>query len=204
MYSETIDHTTQRVFEKIKDLSFLKDFYLAGGTALALQLGHRLSIDLDFFSPKDFSLEIIKETLSQKGSFSVVAQEEGTLHATLDGVKLTFLKYRYEMLFDLLNFSNVSMADKRDIAAMKIDAISSRGSKKDFIDVFFLLQQYQLSELLKFFEKKFSGVKYNTMHIRKSLVYFETADSEPMPNMLISVDWEEIKKRIISEALNLE
>ncbi len=88
------------------------------------------------------------------------------------------------------------MADERDIATMKVDAISSRGSKKDLVDLYFLLEKYSLDEILKFFSEKYHDIKYNRVHILKSLTYFESAEKEPMPNMIKEVEWEEIKKVI--------
>ena len=86
---------------------------------------------------------------------------------------------------------------------MKIDAISSRGSKKDFIDLYFLLEKYKLEELIGFFEKKYSGIKYNKLHIFKSLVYFDDAENEPMPVMTQKAEWEKIKERIGVEVRKL-
>ena len=86
-----------------------------------------------------------------------------------------------------------------DIASMKIDAISSRGSKKDFIDLYFLLKKYSLAELIGFFEKKYTGVKYNRLHILKSLAYFSDADNEPMPHMIKPIEWEDVKNNIYRE-----
>ena len=93
----------------------------------------------------------------------------------------------------------IGSADERDIAAMKIDAISSRGSKKDFFDIYFLLKKYSLQELIDFFEKKYSGIQYNKLHILKSLVFFEDAETEPVPVMLQDANWEEVKKGISIE-----
>jgi hypothetical protein len=169
---------------------------LAGGTALAIQLGHRESIDLDFFSKKDFSVPKIKEALSGIGELAVDYEEDGTLSGVLDGVKISFFHYGYDQLFPLINYEEIFLADERDIAAMKIDTISSRGSKKDFIDIFFLMKKYSLDQLMGFFEKKYKNIKYNKLHILKSLVYFEDADSNPASMMLVAFDWEKAKKEI--------
>jgi len=118
---------------------------MAGGTALAIQLGHRESID---------------------------------------GVKLSFFYYEYRLLFPLIDFENINLADARDISAMKIDAISSRGSKKDFIDIYFLMKKYGLPDIIDFFMEKYSEVKYNKLHILKSLNYFEDAEKEPELRMI--------------------
>lgn len=199
MYKEAINKPTERVLAKITD-TVKGNFYLAGGTALAIQLGHRLSIDLDWFSAKDFSRDALRENLSQLGRFEITEEEVGTLHGLLDGVRISFLRYAYPLLFPLVEFEGVQLADERDIAAMKLDAVSSRGSKKDFIDIYFLLEKYSLSELLMIFEKKYAGIKFNKLHILKSLSYFDNAENEPMPIMLKSVSWEEVKKKVIAES----
>jgi len=199
MHPETINKKTESVLAKIKKLGWREEFYLAGGTALAIQLGHRESIDLDFFSRNDFSVEKIKETLSQIGNLSVDYEEEGTLSGVLDGVKISFFHYNYDQLFPLVNYGEVFLADERDIAAMKIDTVSSRGSKKDFIDIYFLLKRYSLAQLIAFFENKFKNIKYNKLHILKSLIYFSDAENEPLPRMLVAFDWKQAEKKIESE-----
>lgn len=203
MFSQTIEPKTKRILDKIVSSGISAQFYLAGGTALAIHLGHRMSIDLDFFSRSDFSIEKIKKELSLLGDVVVNDQEDGTLNASLDGVKISFLRYDYAQLYPYIVFENVNLADERDIAAMKIDASSSRGSKKDFIDLYFLLEKYSLVELIVFFEKKFSDIKYNKLHILKSLVYFSDAEAEPMPMMLKEVSWQKVKEKISQEVLKL-
>ena len=196
MFEQSISHETRLVLEKIAKSDLAQNFYLAGGTALALQLGHRESIDLDWFSQTDFSNSVIKEKLPQLGKVEIIGEEEGTVNAVLDGVKLSFLRYRYPLVFPLVMFGKVKLADERDIAAMKIDAASSRGSKKDFIDIYFLLKKYSLAELIGVFEQKYKGITYNKLHILKSLVYFADADNEPMPVMIQRADWEEVKESL--------
>lgn len=201
MFSQSIDENTKRVLEKIAETAIAKDFYLAGGTALAIQLGHRKSIDLDWFSQSDFANGDIKNILSEIGRFKIIAEGAGTIHGELDGVRVTFLHYKYGLLYPLLSFENINLADEKDIAAMKIDAVSSRGSKKDFFDLFFLLEKYSLSDMIGFFEQKFIDIEYNKLHILKSLAYFEDAESDPSPIMLKNVDWNTVKEKISKEAL---
>ena len=196
MFEESISQETKLVLEKIAQTDLMEKFYLAGGTALAIQLGHRESIDLDWFCRDDFANLEIKEKLSRLGNFQIIGEEEGTVNGMLDNVKVSFLRYKYELIFPLVAMGKVNLADERDIAAMKIDAMSSRGSKKDFIDIYFLLKKYSLKELIGFFEKKYEGINYNKLHILKSLVYFEDADNEPMPKMTEEIDWEDVKKDI--------
>jgi predicted nucleotidyltransferase component of viral defense system len=192
MFEKAIDSKTRQVLIKIRETQVLENFYLAGGTALSLILGHRKSIDLDFFSSSFPKFEILVaklKTLNPK----VINQDKGTLDLYIDGVKVSFLEYKYPLVGDFLEFDQVKVASLEDIACMKLSAISSRGSKKDFIDLYFILQKFSLGELLDLFEKKFKGVDYQMSHILKSLVYFEEAEKQPDPEFLVDVDWNEVK-----------
>ena len=199
MFIETINSETKCVLEKISKSGLTSSFYLAGGTALAIQLGHRESIDLDWFSEKVFTNSQIKDALSKLGKFELISEDENTIHGLLDNVRVSFFCYPYENIFPLISFQEISLADERDIAAMKIDAMSSRGSKKDFIDLYFLLKRYSPGELLDFFEKKFKNIDYNKLHILKSFSYFETAEEEPMPKMIEKVEWSEVRGEILKK-----
>ena len=203
MYTETLAPETRRVLEKISRQPFIRDFYLVGGTALALHLGHRESIDLDFFSAENFVLEKLKKEIPALGQYRLTNEEDGTLDGMLDDVKLTFIRYAYPLLFPLVDWSGVQLADERDIACMKIDAISSRGSRKDFIDLYFLLEKYSLSALFSFFEQKYSHIEYNKLHLLKSLAYFDDAEEDVMPKMLKSVSWDVVKEKILGETRKL-
>ena len=142
MHTESLEQNTKSVLDKIAGKEFAKPFYLAGGTALALHFGHRISIDLDFFTPEIFSVAHVRDALSTLGAFVVTSQsEDGTLNGRLDDVSVSFFIYPYNNMYPLIPWSGISLADPRDIAAMKIDAVSSRGSKKDFIDLYFLLEK---------------------------------------------------------------
>ncbi|MCG2692158.1 nucleotidyl transferase AbiEii/AbiGii toxin family protein, partial [Microgenomates group bacterium] len=109
-------------------------------------------------------------------------------------VKLSFFMYPYRMLYPFLEYSGVKMADLKDIACMKLDAISRRGTKRDFIDLFFICQQFELKYLLKLFEKKFQKLNVPIWHVIKSLIYYEDAEKNDLPKMLVPVDWEEVKQ----------
>jgi len=199
MHPETINEKTKSVLAKIAKLDFINGFYLAGGTALAIQLGHRESVDLDFFSNKKFYVQGLKSQLSQVGNLEVDYEDEDTLNGMLDEVKISFFYYGYGRIFDLIEYEGIFLASERDIAAMKIDTISSRGNKKDFVDVYFLLKKYSLDQLVGFFEKKYKNIRYNKLHILKSLVYFEDADSDPDPLMLVDFDWGKSKIFLVGE-----
>lgn len=200
MHPESIDEKTAFVLEKIGENNISADFYLAGGTALALQIGHRQSIDLDWFSRLEFSNQQLKERLSAMGNLKLINEAPDTINGLLDNVRVSFLRYDYEQLFPLVPFGKINLADERDIAAMKISVASSRGGRKDFIDLFFLLKKYTFEELLNFFEQKYKNIEYNKLHILKSLTYFDDAEEEPMPKMLIQTDWPTVKKTLQTEA----
>lgn len=191
---ESLLKNTKEAFLLLDNQRFINDFYLAGGTALALHLGHRISGDLDFFTEKLFDESLLVQKLSIIGNFQLEKKSEQSVIGVLNGVKISFLGYGYPLLSPLKNISKTNIASIIDIACMKIDAISSRGAKRDFIDLFFAIKGgLSFEEILKAFEQKYSSINYNMMHIKKSLVYFDDAESDPMPQMLKPVSWEEIK-----------
>jgi predicted nucleotidyltransferase component of viral defense system len=195
MPQEILSRKTKNNLAELKRANILSNFYLAGGTGLALKLRHRISLDLDFFTKEDIDTKILIQKIKNLGRFSVEKESESTLIGIFEGTRITFLKYDYPLLFPLKEFEGIEVADERDIGCMKISAISSRGTKKDFIDLYFLCQKIiSLKELLKLFKKKYKSVDYNLMHILKSLVYFEDAEKDPMPKMIIPISWEEVKK----------
>ena len=182
----------------------LKSFYLAGGTALALRWGHRTSVDLDFFSSDVVNEEGLLSSLQQISGIKVISRSPETLHLHIGATKVSFIGYHYPVLFPMQQYHGVSVADPRDIAAMKLSAIASRGTKRDFVDLYVLSEKYGLDELLRIFQQKFAQTEYNPFHILKSLTYFADADKEPMPHLLRPIAWEQIKQFFIREAPRLE
>ncbi len=124
------------------------------------------------------------------------------MNCILEGVRLSFFEYSYKVLYPFLEFEGLKIADERDIACMKLSAISSRGSRKDFIDIYFILKKYSLKELFGFFEEKYEGIKYNKIHLLRSLTFFKEADKEAPPLMLKETDWEKVKKEIEEKTQN--
>lgn len=204
MHTEALEPGTEPILIALSAALFevAPTMYLAGGTALALHIGHRVSVDLDFFSP-DALPEQLAGLIASVGEVQVVGREPRTLHALVGGVQVSFFQYQYPLLSEVVTEGAVRMAALQDIAAMKLDAASSRGSKKDFIDLYTLLRTYTLIELMAWFEEKYAHVSFNKAHILKSLVYFEDAEQEPMPRMLIPVAWEEVKAKLVQEATAL-
>ncbi len=167
---------------------------LAGGTGLALRLGHRHSRDLDFFSRDAVDPEALIGKLKTLPGFALTSQAPGTVHAALQGVKISFLAYPFPVLFPFAGFLGVNVADPRDIACMKLSAIASRGTKRDFVDLYVVVRQEGLAPSLEWFKHKYAEVNQNIVHVLKSLTYFEDADKEPMPDMLALLSWEDVKR----------
>jgi len=196
MHPETLAPNTHKLLDLLGKTSVAKQFYLAGGTALALHYGHRRSIDLDWFSNKEFSVPRLRDKLAAgSGELTVVAEDKGTLHGVMNRVRLSFLYYPYKLLWPTIKYNGVNLADPRDIACMKLLAISNRGSKKDFFDLYILLKYYQLAQLFVWFDRKFSGTRYNHLHLLKSLLYFDDAEKEPNPVLLCNLTWREVKRQ---------
>jgi hypothetical protein len=186
----------------LKDLSIFateNGFYLAGGTAVALHLGHRRSVDFDWFCQSEISdpLVLARQMQEQGIPFIVKQTAEGTLHGEISKVKVSFLEYKYHVLEACLPLSkfNCNVASMQDLACMKLSAIAQRGSKKDFVDIYaIMIKKFGLSELLKLYQKKY-GVT-DTAHLLYGLTCFDNADKERLPTMLWNKNWRVIKDTI--------
>ena len=203
-HKEVISQTARETLNKILSISIINSFYLAGGTGLALNLGHRRSYDFDFFNPEFFNEDMILQKMQGLKNIELVSKEKHTLHIIINGVKISFLGYKYPLLFPLNDMkigdnSILKIADIREIACMKISAISSRGSKRDFVDLYMVAKEISLSELLTLYKKKYSLTPHNNVHIFKSLMYFDNAEDEPMPDMLVPLSWKIVKDYFTKE-----
>ncbi|MBX9785535.1 MAG: nucleotidyl transferase AbiEii/AbiGii toxin family protein [Chitinophagaceae bacterium] len=176
-------------------LPILDSFFLVGGTALALQLGHRTSVDLDLFTLQPFNNSILPDTLAAEFNIIVESEQPNMIITNIEGIKVDFVKMGYPLLFPALSVEGVRMLDIRDIAPMKLKAIAQRGSKKDFLDIYFLLQHLPLETMISLFQQKFK--MYEIFHIIKSLTYFEDAEQFADPDVFDkSVSWEKVKTLI--------
>jgi hypothetical protein len=181
-------------------ISELQDFFLVGGTALALQIGHRISVDIDLFTQNDFSTAKLFGTLNSKFQLTHKTEDINTLNINIvadkaeNKVKVDFIKYAYPLLNPIIETEGIRMLSIEDIIPMKLSAISGRGSKKDFYDIYYLLGQYSLKQMFDLFEQKF--VNANKFHVIKSLTYFEDAEIEPNPITIEKTNWVKIKKAI--------
>ena len=202
-HPEVLPEAWSRATNDLARRSLLAGFYLAGGTGLTLQFGHRRSADLDLFREAEFDSADLRDRLRGQDGLGRVALAKGTAHLTLHGVKVSFLHYPYPLLFPLRLYGNIEVAHPCDIACMKIEAISSRGSRRDFVDLYLVAQEYGLRELFECFAKKYAAVSYSRTHLLKALTYFRDAEEEPLPDMLVPLDWSAVTQYFTSETPRL-
>lgn len=196
LFIETVESNTFSLLRELSKEEFLENFRLAGGTSLALQIGHRVSIDLDFFTV-GHGLIFDEYDLAKKWKTEVLNKTESILNTYIDDVKVDFVATPYPFISKERVLEKLRLASMEDIGAMKFSAVTGRGSKKDFIDIHFLLQHYSFQELLGFFSTKYRDA--SEFLLFKSLMYFEDADNEPLPKMLKPITWEEVKNSIKKE-----
>lgn len=193
MYTTGISPDTQATLAILTKIPFVSQYFLAGGTAVALYYGHRLSYDLDFFSSNLIEPNQITQLLQDKGELQVDQIGEGTWLGMLNGVKLSFFVYPYPSVGKEENWSGVRIANKIDLACMKLEAIGSRGIKRDFIDMYYLSQEIELQSVFEAMKVKFAKSNISELHFLRSLVYFEQAEESENPTMIHELDWVMIK-----------
>lgn len=199
---KTIQSDTLELLRRLAAEPLLAGTRLVGGTALALQYGHRNSIDLDFFGelPKDKD-EDFRDMLKHYGEVAVL-KVTGTIKCYLiNGIKVDFVHYDYPWIDDVVCDDGLMLASPKDIAAMKINAVEGRGTKKDFVDIYFLLKKYTLNEILDFYKQKYP--EHSQFRALMSLSYFEDAEQQPMPEMFMVAEWKDIKETILQEITKL-
>lgn len=194
LYRETVNPETLDLLTQLQSLEEFKETRLVGGTALALQIGHRKSIDLDFFGKMTTSLEELTFVISEFASVQPLTSSKLMRFMNINGVKVDIVSYPYEWIDEPIVENGIVLASIKDIAAMKISAITNRGTKKDFVDLFFLLQRFTLTEILGLYSQKYSDSQLFT--VIRSLTYFEDAESDPMPSMIASTNWDQVKREI--------
>ncbi len=195
MFLSVINRETKKTIDLLSDLRFIRSFYLAGGTGCAVHIGHRISEDLDFFSQTEFSQFEIQNTLKAHGRFLVDYSDTRTLTGRFEQTKISFFHYEYPLLEETSDFLNLKISSLKDIGCMKIDAISSRGSRRDFVDLYYILKFFDVSleEFFIFFQDKYGRENYNLVHIIKSLVYFKDADEDAYLKMMDQYSWQDVK-----------
>jgi predicted nucleotidyltransferase len=194
LHYETVDEGTLGLLKQLQSLSILSEMRLVGGTSLALQIGHRKSIDIDLFGILSADYENLMDELKTLGEVVPLKNSKNIHSLLINEIKVDIVNYEYNWLTNKIKTDNIHLATIEDIAAMKLNAIIGRGSKKDFIDLFFILKDYSLATLIDFYSKKYNDG--STFLVLKSLTYFEDADMEEMPFMFNNIDWKTIKDNI--------
>jgi len=202
LYSQAIDPNTLELIKNLQQKDYLHGFHLVGGTALALKLGHRKSVDIDLFSDFSFDTSQILEKLSFDYSFNLYFSAANTLKGSINNVQIDLIAHRYPLVKEPVLIDNISMLSVEDIIAMKLNAISTSGQRvKDFIDVYYLLQTYILKDMLAYYNIKYK--QYNEVNILKSITYFNDVDLSDWPVILNNptLKWNDVKKGIIKATM---
>ena len=194
LHTTTVHPTTLAILKKVMQMSAFQQFNLVGGTSLSLQIGHRISIDLDLFTFEDYDSQTLIKALESLGEVDILVDKPPFLQVRLDNLKMDFLKFPYPLVKEYNEIEGVRLVKLDLIAVMKFLAIARRGVKKDFVDLYFLLEKYSITEIVHIFETRLPHV--DMFHVIKSLTYFDDAEIDVNPKMLIKVSWQTIKKVI--------
>ncbi|OIP66015.1 MAG: hypothetical protein AUK29_01645 [Nitrospirae bacterium CG2_30_53_67] len=197
VHVESLPPNLRKVIARLRPVVRAHGFILAGGTGLALQLGHRISEDLDFFTTEDFSTENLFQALQAERVQPEIMQEaQGTLTVLANEVKTSFFHYPYPFPEPKARWNGISISGIADIAGMKVISISQRGARRDFVDLYFILQSLPFFQVAENMIRRFGWNRIHPLHIGKSLVYFEDAESDPDPRYCgkKKPSWEFIKR----------
>ena len=193
---QTVEPDTLELLKKLATQQELQETRLVGGTALALQYGHRQSVDLDFFGHLPEDREALLDVIRSVGNVTVLNRSKAILQTVINDVKVDFVDYsRYPWIDEPIVEDGFTLASDKDIAAMKVNAIIGRGTRKDFIDLYVLLQHYSLTEILDFYRQKYP--EFSEYRALLSMTYFDDAEMQDMPRMFITTPWDTMKSAII-------
>jgi hypothetical protein len=199
LQTQTVYPATLGIIKKLMNDPMLNNFYLVGGTALALQIGHRISVDIDLFTNEPFDSVQLSAHLKQNYDFEEKMDRGYFLQGNIEGVKIDLLKYTYKPLNPLIEIEDVRMVDRADISTMKLSAITNRGRKRDFIDLFFLLKEFSLTQIIELYKQKFNSEVFMLI---QSLVYFDDAEGDIDLNMIKKINWKDVKYEINKQVQN--
>ncbi|MCD4771777.1 MAG: nucleotidyl transferase AbiEii/AbiGii toxin family protein [Bacteroidales bacterium] len=200
LHTETVNRATLELIKQLQSDPVLENFILVGGTALSLQFGHRISVDIDFFTTQEFDVQQMLEYLEQNYGFQEQYSYTNTLKGIINGVFVDLLRHDYKNIAEPLNINGIKIASIKDIAAMKVNAITGNGTRvKDFVDIYFLLKEYSFSDIIGFYKIKYNS--RNDFHAIKSLTYFDDIITEAWPEMILekTLKLKDIKNEIITQ-----
>jgi predicted nucleotidyltransferase component of viral defense system len=196
LHLRTIEPRTLELLKSLLKEPFLANNFLVGGTSLALQMGHRFSIDLDLFTHDAFEADPLLEALRSKFKVQPLTVTDTIFIAVVEGIKVDCVHFKYPFSFPVIQEDGVRMADARDIAPMKLDAVTKRGSKKDFYDMYYLFEQFTPIQVLEWYNNMFQHS--TSFHVIRSLTYFEDAEETEDPIVFDKkVTWPLVKERMI-------
>ena len=203
MFAKTLFPDTVRAIQLVSGIETVKKAYLAGGTALALHLGHRISVDLNFFTQEELEENVLAVNLSRLPEFKEGGRAWRTVWGKIGETKFSLFFYKYPLLAPTHPFMGIYLLDIKDISAMKIQALGDRGARRDFIDLYFLSRTFSLDKMLEFYNQKYGDLEDKFYHLVRSFDYFADAETEKSPQMLIETSWEEVKKFFHEESMRL-
>jgi predicted nucleotidyltransferase component of viral defense system len=198
LHTESVSPALLDLLHKLMKDKRLNPFALAGGTALALRFGHRTSIDLDLFTVTAFDSQEAADLLKTFYGMTESETATNTVRGIIDGIKIDLIAHRYSLLSPFVETEGIRMFSCEDIAAMKLNAITNRGCKKDFWDYAELLTVYSRDDMLSFFSRKYAND--SLWNVEKSLTYFDDAEVDPDPRDLRGQSWEMIKQTVLASA----
>ena len=197
LHTQVLQPSTLELLKSLQTKNYLDNFYLAGGTALALYYGHRVSIDIDIFSNTDFDTAGMLESIQQDYNIQLFFTAENTIKGSINSVNIDIIAHKYPQLKEPIINDNLRLLSEPDILAMKLNAISISGQRsKDFIDIYYALDHYNIRKIISFYQQKYS--QQGETHILKSLIYFKDADLSDWPVLIKNpgLKWSEVKERI--------
>jgi hypothetical protein len=202
-HREILPEPWEEVMADLASRSVLDGFYLGGGTGLALHFGHRRSVHFDLFREQEFDPADLQRQLVGLSAIRIRQVRRGTLHVVVHGISVSFLHFPYRLLFPLARLDALTVADPRDIACTKVHAVAGRGSRRDFVDLYVAARRFGLANILKWSEERFSATPYDRVHLYKALTFFRDAEGEPMPDMLVPLEWSEVTSFFTQEVPRL-
>lgn len=200
LHYQTVEPNTLELLKSLMEKPYLQQFILVGGTALSLQIGHRKSVDLDMFTIEDFATDDIVPLQSTDYDLKIIFQNPKTLICSINDIKMDFIRFKYKIIRPIVETDNIRLVSVDDIAGMKLDAITGRGKKKDFFDLYYLLKIYSIEKLFDLFLEKYPH--QTLLHVARSMSYF--VDAAPDPFVFDkTVTWEKVKQAIANQIRKL-
>ncbi|MDO8575170.1 MAG: nucleotidyl transferase AbiEii/AbiGii toxin family protein [bacterium] len=208
LHFNSLPKETKKALDFLSEQEWISEsgWYLAGGTALALQVGNRLSIDLDFFTTENsFENEDLNKRFSGNKDWIEDINKKNTVYGKLLGCKISFIAYPFFIpKQEFMEYGFVNILKPKDIAVMKVIAISQRGKKRDFFDLFWIVKNLEpLIDIIKRLKGQYPSVAHDYHHILKSLVYFDDAESDPEPVINFEANWKEVKDFFSKEIIQI-